>query len=272
MSETSPVAIVTGASAGIGLAVTERLVAAGYRVVMIARTEGPLQREAARLGERATPWRLDIGDLAAVEALPAEVVQRLGRLDVVVNNAALHHRGPMMDYTPAQLAEMVQVNLASPMVLTRAAAPLLPDGGAIINVASLAGMVPLPTAATYSATKAGMRFFARAVAVELPRLRISTVSPGPVDTGFLADVENVADISLSQPMSTAGQIADSVMACLSAPSREIAQPWFSGLLATVGYLSPTLHRWLLPVMQRRGARNKVAYRAALEARARQGEA
>jgi hypothetical protein len=255
------VALVTGASSGIGLAVAEALVGRGMRVVMVARTAATLEREASRLGPFAVPWRLDVADLGALAKLPGDVKTRLGRLDVVVNNAGVHHRGPALQRTPAELAEMVHVNLAAPIVLSRAAAPELPKGGVIVNIASLAGMVPLPDAATYSATKAGLRFFTRALAVELPHLRISTVSPGPVDTGFLSDVDHVSDMVFSQPMSGAGEVAAAVVRCLDLPSTEIALPWASGKLATLGYLSPALQAALRPALARRGARAKARYKA-----------
>jgi short-subunit dehydrogenase len=266
MSEESRVALVTGASAGIGLAVVEAFIARGMRVAMVARTAATLEREAARLGPLATPWPLDVGDLGALARLPGEVKGRHGRLDVVVNNAGTHHRGPVLQQTAEHLAEMVNVNFASPIVLCRAAAPELPEGGAIINVASLAGMVPLPGLATYSATKAGLRFFTRALSAELPHLRISTVSPGLVPTGFLSDIDNVSVMVFSQPMSTVEEVAAVVVRCLELPSTEIAIPWASGKLATFGYLFPFLYTALRPALERKGARAKAKYKASLPTR------
>lgn len=261
MSLEGKVAIVTGGSAGIGLALAEKLVARGVTVVMVARTRETLEREAARLGPRAIPWPLDVGDLPAVAELPAAVVARLGRLDIVVNNAGLHHRGPLMKHPPLAFADMVAVNLSAPIVLSRAALPLLPEGGVIVNVASLAGRTALPEAATYSATKAGLRFFGRALAEEQSRVRVSTVSPGPVDTGFFGDLVEVSDIVFSQPMSTAAVVADACLRAIEGPSAEIAMPAFSGWLTTLGYLSPWLSRLLRPLLTARGAKAKAAYMA-----------
>jgi short-subunit dehydrogenase len=242
------VAVVTGGSAGIGLAVCRKLAGRGFRVVMVARTRAVVER-------------------AAMARLPAEVVARFGRLDVLVNNAGAHHRGRVATRTPEELAQMVNVNLAAPIVLTRAALEHLPPGGVVVQVASLAGRVPLPEAATYSATKAGLRFFARALAVEHPDLVISTVSPGPVDTGFFGeDLDQVSDITFSQPMSTADQVADAVVSCLDRPSTEIAMPASSGLLSTVGYTLPFVQGALRSVLTKRGAKNKAAYKALLASR------
>jgi hypothetical protein len=260
------VALVTGASAGIGLAVCRQLVSQGARVAMVARTRKTLEEAAAALGggDRAIPFPLDVADLGALERLPEQVVARCGRLDFVVNNAGMHRRGPVASRAPADLAAMVTVNLTAPIVLARAALPLLPRGGAIVNVASLAGRVPVPGAATYSATKAGLRAFGRALVDELRErgITVGTVSPGPVDTDFfLAEIDQVAPITFSQPMSTPDEVAAAVFRCLFGGPQEIAVPWFSGKLTTLGYLSPAFMRLLRPMMERAGARKKAAYAA-----------
>jgi short-subunit dehydrogenase len=260
------VGLVTGASTGIGLAVCRALVAHGARVAMVARTRETLEAAAAALGgaDRAVPFALDVADLPALERLPEQVVARMGRLDLVVNNAGAHLRGPVATRSAADLARMVAVNLTAPIVLTRAALPLLPRGGVVVNVASLAGLVPVPGAATYSATKAGLRAFSRALADELPGrgIAVATVSPGPVDTDFfLTELESVTDLTFSQPMSTPERVAEAVVECLRTGRREIALPWVSARLATLGYLSPRLLRGLRPMLERVGARKKAAYAA-----------
>jgi short-subunit dehydrogenase len=257
------VALITGGSAGIGLAVARKWVAAGGVAALAARTRATLDEAVAALGggTKAAAFAIDVGDLAALEKLPAQVVSRFGRLDAVINNAGTHHRGPLIERTPTELAEMVSTNLAAPMILTWAAVPVLETGGVIVNVASLAGMVPVRNAAAYSATKAGLRAFAVAVGEELrPRgIRVATVSPGPVDTNFFGDLSKVADIVFSQPMSTPEQVADAVLECLCKDRREVAMPWFSGKLATLGYLAPSLSRALQPMLARLGAKKKRAY-------------
>jgi short-subunit dehydrogenase len=257
------IALVTGASAGIGLSVSRKLAAAGARVAMAARTEKTLREAAASLpAGSAEAMVADVKDLAVAEALPRRVAEKFGGLDIVVNNAGLHHRGPMMDLEPLSLAEMVTVNLSAPIVIARAAAPLMQKGGAIVNVASLNGMVPVAGTAVYGATKFGLRAFSRASREELlPRgIRVCCVSPGPVDTGFFdAERERVADITFSQPMSSADEVAEAVMDCIREGTPEIALPRLSAMLCTLGYLSPGLTRLLRPALERRGARNKKAF-------------
>jgi short-subunit dehydrogenase len=255
------VALITGGSAGIGLAVARKWVAAGGLVALAARTRARLDEAVAALGggTKAAAFAIDVGDLAALEKLPAQVVSRFGRLDAVINNAGTHHRGPLIERTPAELAEMVSTNLAAPMILTWAAVPLLETGGAIVNVASLAGMVPVRNAAAYSATKAGLRAFAVGEELRPRGIRVATVSPGPVDTEFFGDLSKVPDIVFSQPMSMPDQVADAVLECLRKDQREVAMPWLSGKLATLGYLAPSLSRALQPMLSRLGAKKKRAY-------------
>jgi short-subunit dehydrogenase len=254
------IALVTGGSAGIGLAVARQLSARGMRVALVARTEKTLRDAAQEVGGEA--FVCDMNDLPSVSTLPARVVERMGALDIVVNNAGLHHRGPLLSIEPLTLVNMITVNLAAPIVLCRAAVPLLRNPGSIVNVASLAGMVPMPFQVTYGASKAGLRAFSRALCDELAGsgVTVSVVSPGPVDTGFFgAELERVADIVFSQPMSTAEQVARAVMRCIDEGTPEVALPWWSGKLCTLGYLAPALTRLLRPTMEKRGAHNKRAY-------------
>jgi short-subunit dehydrogenase len=254
------VAIVTGASAGIGLAVAQRWVARGGRVALVARTAATLEKAARSIGDAAAAFPLDVLDRTALEGLPGRVVERFGRLDVVVNNAGMNHRGKIASFEARQLADIIATNLTAPIVLTRAALPHLEKGGAVIQVASIAGMVPVPGEATYSASKAGLRAFARAVADELEQRGVHSgcVCPGPVDTGFLGDLETVPDIVLSQPMITAEDVADAVIRCIDERLDEIALPRRSGRLATMAYLMPDFARRIRPALEKRGARNKKA--------------
>ncbi len=258
------VAIVTGASSGIGLAVARKLVAAGARVALVARTKATLEEAVRDLGDdRASAYPLDVKDFAALEALPTLVDEKYGGLDILVNNAGLNHRGSVMDHSAAELADVITTNLTAPVFLTRAAIPLLRSGGCIVNVASLAGMVPVPHEAAYSASKAGLRAFTRSLDDELGARGITAclVSPGPVDTGFVADAAHVPDLVFSQPMRSAEQVADAVIECLVSGTREIAIPRLSGTLATIGYLFPAVARGIRPMLERRGAANKRAYLA-----------
>jgi len=258
------VAIVTGASSGIGLAVARALVHRGARVALVARTAAKLESLARDFGaDRAASFPLDVADRAAIAALPARVVERLGRLDLVVNNAGVNHRGAVQDRASRELSAIVDTNLVAPILLSHAALAHLPRGGAIVIVASLAGKVPVPDEAVYSASKAGLRAFSRALSFELRErgIHVASVCPGPVDTGFFGDVATVPDLVFSQPMSTAEQVADAVLAALDARLPEIDVPLLSGKLATLGYLAPSIFARVRPVLEALGARNKRRFAA-----------
>jgi short-subunit dehydrogenase len=256
------VAIVTGASSGIGLSVARKLCAAGAKVALVARTKAKLDEVAASLGaDRAAVFPLDVADFRAVDGLPAAVAERFGGIDILVNNAGLNHRGPLMSITAEQAAAVITVNLTAPIYLTRLCVDRLRSGGAVVNVASIAGMVPVHHEAAYSASKAGLRAFTAVIGEELAErgIRVSSVCPGPVDTPFFGDIETVPDLIFSQPMSTADQVADAVIECIVRGTPEIALPAATGKLATIAYLFPQLGRLLRPMLEKRGAENKRRY-------------
>ncbi len=265
MDWTQRVALVTGASSGIGRAVARDLAKRGVRVALVARTAGKLADLVTELGpDRAASFPLDVTDRTALQALPARVKQKWGRLDILVNNAGANHRGPLLDRTPDELVAILETNLIAPVLLTRAALPLMEADGVIVNVASLAGKVPVPHEAPYSASKSGLRAFGRALDTELAlhgsKIRVTSVCPGPVDTGFLGeDLTKVPDLVFSQPMSTAEDVSAAVIGVIEDGQQERDVPMISGKLVTLGYLSPRVFGALRPMFEKIGARNKARF-------------
>jgi len=252
--------LVTGASLGVGKATAHAFHAAGANVVFVARRREPLEQAAQGL-ERALVIAADVADLEAMRGAVAETVSRFGGLDGLVNNAGLHHRGRFETRQPDEVASMVDVNLRAPLVLTSLALPHMRarGGGFVVNVASLAGKLPLDGAATYSSTKFGLRAFTLAMAEELrgSGITVSAVSPGPIDTGFILDeIDTVENIVFSQTMCSAEDVAEMVLACArdGAPEREF--PRAGGKLATLGYLFPGFRRTIKPLLDEKGRRAK----------------
>ena len=155
--------VVTGASQGIGLSVARKFSAEGANVVLVARGEADLEK--ARASIATTGKVIAIKADVASDDGPARIVDgaiaAFGAIHVLVNNAGYHTRGPFVEQDVAGLGKMVDVNLRAPIVLTSVALPHTKRAGnaAIVNVASLAGMVPVANSATYSATKFGLRAF-----------------------------------------------------------------------------------------------------------------
>lgn len=255
--------VITGGSAGIGLASARLFVQAGANVVAVARGAAELERARAELAPHGPVHTItaDVAHPDAPEQIASGALAAFGAIHVLVNNAGKHARGPFLEQDGDALGAMVDVNLRAPIVLTRRILPHLIESGegAIINVASLAGMVPTAGGATYSATKFGLRALSMALADELrgTGVTVSLVSPGPVDTQFImAELDQVTDLTMSQPLVTPEQVAELVIACAIDGKLERITPRLSGALATLGYVAPSVRRMLRPLLERRGRRNK----------------
>jgi len=269
--------IVTGGSEGVGAAVARSFAAAGAKLLLVARGREKLERIAEELRPRASvlTYAMDVADSEACIRLFTFAEREFGNIHVLVNNAGCHERGPVEKVDAAALGRMIDVNLKAPVILSRLAIPYLrkAGGGAIINVASLAGRTPVPGASTYSASKFGLRAFSFALGDELAGsgIKVAVVSPGPIDTGFImSNIDVVADITFSQPLSSAAEVAQAVMELAVNDKRERSMPPSSGFLTTASYLFPGLGRALRPALIRKGRKVKARIKARMRAAARKG--
>lgn len=260
--------IITGASAGIGAAAARRFAAAGARLVLVARKEDALRSFADSLpaGTETLCVPMDVAQDDACRELFERADAAWGGVHCLVNNAGLHARGTVEEKSPEALAAMVDVNLRAPILLSRLAIPRLRQagGGAIVNVASLAGCTPVPGSVTYAATKAGLRSFSHGLAEELDGsgIHVGVVSPGPVDTGFIMEeLDEVTDLSLSQPMSTPEEVAEAVFRVACGDAVEEKLPRMSGITADLVYLFPGLRRAMEPLLSRKGKKAREYYKA-----------
>lgn len=189
------VALVTGASSGIGAATAQSLAAQGATVALLARRRERLEESANAIraeGGNALVVEADITDRRRAEDAVERVVGELGRLDTLVNNAGLMHIAPVADASPDEWDQMLQINVQGLLYITRAALPHLLRAAEdsprrvadLVNISSTAGRVARPGTAVYNLTKYGLNGFAEALRQEVmqKRVRVSLVEPGTVDT------------------------------------------------------------------------------------------
>jgi len=208
------VALVTGASRGIGAAVARRLDERGVKLGLASRSGGDL-------GLDAVAQPCDVRELDQLEAIVAATVERFGRLDILVVNAGVGAYGRFLDLSLEHLDEMIDVNLKGTLYAVRAALPHLVESGHadIVTIASEAGRRGLPYEATYCASKFGQVGFTRALDHELREhgVRCTNVCPGGVATDFALDQGRGRSPEALPGMMTANDVAEVVLFVLTRP-------------------------------------------------------
>jgi short-subunit dehydrogenase len=253
--------IVTGGSEGVGAATARLFAEAGANLMLVARNKKNLDAIAKelRVKTRVEIFAMDVSDAEACVDVFKKAAFEFGRVDVLVNNAGYHKRGNVEDIEATDLGRIIDVNLKAPIILSRIALPYLREsgGGAIINVGSLAGRAPIPGSASYAASKAGLRSFTYALGMELAdsNIKLAVVSPGPIDTGFImADIDATSDLTFSQPITTAEEVAQAVLDLCGNTVKEQSMPAMSGFLTMIMYLFPGLSIKVRPLVDSKGAK------------------
>lgn len=233
------IAVITGASSGIGEALARRLAADGWHCVLVARREDRLRALAAEVGGEYQVC--DVADREAVARAAAAIVARHPAVHLLVNNAGIPGRATFITSTPEQIESVTAVNYLGGVWLLRALLPALERAtpSSVVNVASVAGTVAVPTSGPYSASKSAQIAFSRAVCAELKPMgiRVLTVMPGFVETegfpqrGFLPGL-------MSRLVVDPDYIARRIVKGVASGRRELITPgWYR--LATIG-------QWLMP--------------------------
>ncbi|WP_172369193.1 SDR family NAD(P)-dependent oxidoreductase [Sporosarcina jiandibaonis] len=231
--------LITGATSGVGHALTKRLVKEGHEVWATGRATDilwTLQNE----GAHTIP-----ADLSEKEGLDF-VMKKIGSPDVVIFSAGVGTFQYAHELSDETTRKTMDINVVAPIELTKR---LLPDmmarkSGHLIYLGSQAGKVATPKASVYAASKHALLGYANALRMEVAPfgIHVTTINPGPIDTPFLdlADETGNYRKSLSKHLLTVGTVVDSVMQSIEKPVREVNQPWYMGITSKLHALAPTL--------------------------------
>ncbi|HTZ06525.1 MAG TPA: SDR family oxidoreductase [Gaiellaceae bacterium] len=213
----SRVAIVTGAGSGIGAAAARGLAKDGFTVVLVGRRPEPLEEVRAAIGTHALAIAADVGEPESPQRIVDETLAAYGRIDAIVNNAAVIRNGPLDSHSRERFDWHYAVNVAGPFFLVQSALPSLraaPDA-AIVNISSSVGSMVKPGTMLYGSTKAALEYLTRAWAYELAAdgIRVNCIAPGPVDTPIHATYADdldatYADLARRIPLGRMGTVED----------------------------------------------------------------
>ncbi len=203
LSTAQPVAIVTGAARGIGLACAQWFLAHGYRVVLLDIDNAELKKASAALGDPARWLALhcDVASPAQVKAAVDKTSSTFGRIDALVNNAGIAVFKPLLDHTFEEWREVMSVNLDGAFLCTQACAPVMLKNvktaggcGVVVNIASISGRRASALRVAYGTSKAAIIHLTKQQAVELGNMgiRVNAIAPGPVDTEMAKKVHSAA--------------------------------------------------------------------------------
>lgn len=223
------IAIVTGASRGIGRAIALRLAKDGRHVVAVARSQGPLDELVAEItaaGGKATAKACDLADAAAVTAMIESVAAELGRIDILVNNAGITRDNLILRMSDDEWDDVINTNLKAVFVACRAASRPMMKGkfGRIVNIASTSGLVGNPGQANYAAAKSGLTGLTKTIARELggKGITANVIAPGFIQTDMTANLpaEVIDKVKAAMAVKTLGTPDDIAAAVAYATSDE----------------------------------------------------
>jgi short-subunit dehydrogenase len=255
-------ALVTGGSAGLGFSIAQAFVQAGAKVAIAARSAEKLEAAATRLkaaGGDVLAVPADIRQPADVGRLIAAIVERFGRLDVLVNNAGSSARGAAIDTSAEEFADLMDLNLTALVRCTRAAMPhLLASKGHLVNIGSLAGKTAARYMGAYSATKFAVSAYSHQLRLELAEqgLHVLLVSPGPIarDEVRIYSEEKLVGLPESAKKPGGGVktkliqpdwLAARIVAACERRQPELVVPGKARLVFAISQLSPRLGDWIV---------------------------
>lgn len=239
------VAIVTGATRGIGLGIAQRFAAAGIQVLVVSRVQEDADRVAARIGAGATGFAADVSDQAACQAMAEAAMLRYGQIDILAANAGIFPSVALADMTVEQFDSVMATNVRSTFLCTQVVLPYMKarQFGRIVLTSSITGPVTgFPGWSHYAASKAAQLGFMRTAALEVARdgITVNAVMPGNIRTEGLdgMGVEYQAQMAASIPTGVLGEVADIANAALFFASLEASFITGQGLIIDGGQVLP----------------------------------
>jgi NAD(P)-dependent dehydrogenase (short-subunit alcohol dehydrogenase family) len=231
------VALVTGASKGIGKAIATELAAAGAHVMISSRKEEALEAARSEMQGDVEIFAANAGDVAAAEACVSATIERFGALDILVNNAATNpYMGPTIDIDPSRFDKIVEVNQRAPLMWTQFAWHqwMKDHGGSVINITSIGGLSVETSIGNYNVSKAALIHQTKTLAKELaPGVRVNSIAPGLVKTDMARALweEHEASVAKMVPLQRLGEPIDIANAAVFLASD--AASWITGTTVVV---------------------------------------
>lgn len=258
-------ALVTGAAGGIGQPLTRRLLDAGFHVLMLDINAAGLETAREKLGGSTTGIVCDLTDSASVAEAAARVREVTRQVDVIVNNAGFIKPGPFLSLREEDIDRQVQINLLGPLRILHHFLSAVPNGGSVVNIISMAGILPLEDSTVYTSGKFGLRGFSSSLSLELRSrgIRVSGIFPSGVDTPMLRMEAQSGGSPLnfvSDPLS-AEQVADLAMRAVREGKLEYYLPYGDGVLSRVFGCIPWILPSLLPMFLKKGIAGHKRYLA-----------
>jgi uncharacterized protein len=253
MDLTGKVVVVTGASMGIGEAIAQSFADHGAYVVLLSRDTARAEAARTRIGhaERTTALSCDVRNSEEIDRVLALTVHHFKRVDIWVNNAGLGLFDSVAEMDLSACRDMFDTNFFGAVAAMQAVVPVMRQqgGGTIINISSVAGHIPLPFHASYSATKFALNAIGKGAGVELKKdgIHVLTVCPGYVRTDFSKNAQRGGSVKTVRPASVRGisakRVADATLQGYLKQKREVIVPWTMHLPVKLYQLFPALVEW-----------------------------